>query len=269
MTVSTISSLATGITRQLNSNRSIADSVRSLVSGENKTLSTGDMAKLSTAAMLQNQSASIRAASQNLAAASSLLDVADGGAAQVGRALDRMRDLATRARDTGLSSSQRTALDAEFQSLRKEIDRVARSTKFNGQVLFDGGLKHGAEKVGGTSLNLKAIDLTDKALFGDSDPNLLSAQSAGAAAGAVANGQRAVIAQRTDFASLAAGFDYAAATIESALQNIEASRSSMSDIELIAEATGNQSLLTQSQTTTALLAQTNKLPAGILGLLGE
>lgn len=269
MTVSTIASLATGITRSLNTqNNRYAESVRSLVAGDQKTFSSGDIAKLSVASQLQNQVASIRAASQNLAAASSLLDVADGGAAQVARALDRMRDLTTRANNGSLNAQQRAGLDAEFQSLRGEINRIANGTSFGGQKLLDGSLALGGEKVGGTSLNL-SIDsfLADDLLGGDT--NLLTADGAAHVADAVHYAQQTVTAQRADFAGLTQSFDYASATFETAVQNLEAARSTLTDDDLFGDIQVSNQAQFQAQATASLLAQTNKLPGNILSLLNE
>ncbi len=51
-----------------------------------------------------------------------------------------MKELAEQAATGTYDSTQRLMLDSEFQQMAKEIDRIARSTDFNGITLLDGTL---------------------------------------------------------------------------------------------------------------------------------
>lgn len=65
---------------------------------------------------------------------------ADGALSIIDEKLIRMKELAEQAATGTYDSTQRLMLDSEFQQMAKEIDRIARSTDFNGITLLDGTL---------------------------------------------------------------------------------------------------------------------------------
>jgi len=68
------------------------------------------------------------------------LQVADGALSQVTTLLNRAVTLATEsANGTVSDGSQREALDAEFQSIKAEIDSIGTNTTYNGSPIFSGG----------------------------------------------------------------------------------------------------------------------------------
>jgi flagellin len=68
------------------------------------------------------------------------LQVADGALSQVTTLLNRAVTLATEsANGTVNDGTQRQALDAEFQSIKSEIDRIGTNTTYNGSQIFNGG----------------------------------------------------------------------------------------------------------------------------------
>jgi flagellin len=68
------------------------------------------------------------------------LQVADGALSQVTSLLNRAVTLATEsANGTVNDGSQREALDAEFQSIKSEIDSIGTNTTYNGAAIFQGG----------------------------------------------------------------------------------------------------------------------------------
>ncbi len=64
------------------------------------------------------------------------LQVADGSLAQVTTLLNRAVTLATESSTGTVSDTQRGALDAEFQAILAEIDRIGSNTTFNGTAVF-------------------------------------------------------------------------------------------------------------------------------------
>jgi len=69
------------------------------------------------------------------------LQVGDGALSQVTSLLNRAVTLATEsANGTVSDGSQRQALDAEFQSIKAEIDNIGSNTTYNGSEIFAGGL---------------------------------------------------------------------------------------------------------------------------------
>jgi flagellin len=74
----------------------------------------------------------------NAIQATSMLQIADGAMAKVSDILVRMKTLAVQAGSGQLSSTERSFLDTEYQSLLSEIDRISADTEFNGVQLVNG-----------------------------------------------------------------------------------------------------------------------------------
>ena len=109
-----------------------------LSSGERITTSKDDAASLSIASGLRMDLSALRAASQNVSQATSMLQIADGGLAQITDVLGRMKTLASTAQSDQISDTERGFLDTEYQQLVQEVDRIADSTEFNGIELLGG-----------------------------------------------------------------------------------------------------------------------------------
>lgn len=113
------------------SNGEIALSTAQLSSG-NRIQSAGqDVAGISVIARLRSGIAASRTAANSLIQANSLLQIADGGLAQVGSIVERINVLALRGTNGALSNTDRNFLNRELLQLKAEIDRIAKSTKFN------------------------------------------------------------------------------------------------------------------------------------------
>ncbi len=284
MTVSTIASIAAGVTRSLSSSTgssgsaSIASSVASLLtaSGGGDSSSDSLSSSLSNITALQSQLASLRAVTQSVAQTGALVSTAQGGVSEIAKALDRMQDLSQQASDANLSTSERASLDQEFQSLRDTINRIANDTSFGDQKLLDGSLDSQALQQATDDSNstdddgFQIASLTDASLFGTGDDvNLLSASSAQNASQLVSSAQNTVATQAATLDSLGQGIDLAFGSLQTASQNQDAASSFLTDDDLLSASTGSQQAQMLQQATAALQAQTSKLPGNILSLLAE
>lgn len=266
MTVSTIASIAAGIGRTLgNQNTKVATSVKSLVSGSKASV---DVSSLSVASTLQSQISSLRSATQNVAQASALVRVAQGGVSEISRAFARLQELSARASGAN-SANERAALDIEFQSLRSTINRIASSTSFGSQKLLDGSLTSDSLQITAEGEDGFAIaDLSADALIGD-DASLLTADGAQQAFDKIRAAQTVVTEQQATLGALDEGLDFAFASIDTAAQNQEAARAVLSDADFAEVASESVQAKVQAQATSALLAQTSRLPNNVLALLTE
>ncbi len=158
MTITSLTQLAAGAVQQSigKSNSRLAASIANIASGNRLARASADVAALSAATALQTEVNSLRAASLNISQASSLLQVADGGLGQIGSILDRMQALSVQANSGALSDSGRKGLNAEFQALSEEINRLSGNTNFNGINLLDGSLSNGGQISTSTQAGEKA-----------------------------------------------------------------------------------------------------------------
>jgi flagellin len=95
-----------------------------------------DAAGLSIVSGLNANIAALTQSQQNASNGIGLLQTADGALSQVTTLLNRAVTLATEGSTTGITSSQSTALDTEFQSILSEINQIGQATNFNGSNVF-------------------------------------------------------------------------------------------------------------------------------------
>ena len=123
----------------LNSNSKILDTAMSRLSTGLRINSAKDDA--AGLAISQRMTADIRGlgvAIRNANDGISLAQTAESSLGEVSNMLQRMRELSVQAANGTMTSTNRTALQAEFTQLVAEIDNVAKTTNFNGIKLLDG-----------------------------------------------------------------------------------------------------------------------------------
>lgn len=118
--------------------RNLNDNLRKLSSGERITRSGDDAAGLAISENLKAQIRGMRQAKRNAGDAVSLLQTAEGGMNEISNIIIRLRELSVQAASDTVGATERGFSDIEFQNLKEEIDRISKSTEFNGIKLLDG-----------------------------------------------------------------------------------------------------------------------------------
>lgn len=111
---------------------------RRLSSGERITTAKDDAAGLAISENLKSQIRSLRQAKRNANDSISLIQTAEGGLQEISNMVIRLRELAMQSSTDTLTDKEREFADIEFQNLKEEIDRIAKSNQFNGRNLLDG-----------------------------------------------------------------------------------------------------------------------------------
>jgi flagellin len=125
--------------RQLfNTNLSMQKNLERLSSGYRINRASDDAAGLAISENLRAQIRGMKQANRNANDGISLAQVAEGGLNEVSNMLIRMRELAIQAASDTVGDTERGFIDMEFQGLKKEIQRVAEVTEYNGQELLNG-----------------------------------------------------------------------------------------------------------------------------------
>ena len=130
---------------------SLATSMQRLSSGLRVNSAKDDAAGLAIAERMSTQVRGLAVASRNANDGISLAQTAEGALSKVGDMLQRMRELAVQAGNATNSKGDREALNAELVQLRDEVDRVAKTTSFNGQKVLDGSFTGAVFQVGANS----------------------------------------------------------------------------------------------------------------------
>ena len=119
-------------------NSSLQKALFQLSSGSRINTGADDAAGLAIADGLHANITALTQSARNANDGVGELQVADGSLAQVTTLLNRAVTLATEASTTGITTSQATALNTEFTSIKAEIDQIGSSTNFNGANVFTG-----------------------------------------------------------------------------------------------------------------------------------
>ena len=130
------------------SGASLGTTMQRLSSGLRVNSAKDDAAGLAIAERMNGQARGMRVAARNANDGISLAQTAEGALGKMGDMLQRMRELAVQSSNATNSADDRKALQAEVAQLRSEIDRVAKTTSFNGQKILDGSFAGGVFQVG-------------------------------------------------------------------------------------------------------------------------
>ena len=150
--------------------RRFKGTVQRLASGSRIIQASDDPAGLAISDGLEATIRSIGAATRNAQDGISLIQVYEGGTTEINNMLVRMRELAIQSASDSIGDRERAMLDNEVQQLKEEIDRLASSTKFNGQQLLSGEAINIEFQVGSNN-----EDDVDRIRFNPGDTNLKTA----------------------------------------------------------------------------------------------
>jgi len=150
--------------------RRFKGTVQRLASGSRIVQASDDPAGLAISDSLEATIRSIGAATRNAQDGISLIQVYEGGTTEINNMLVRMRELAIQSASDSIGDRERAMLDNEVQQLKQEIDRLACSTKFNGQQLLSGEAINIEFQVGSNN-----EDDVDRIRFNPGDTNLKTA----------------------------------------------------------------------------------------------
>ncbi len=258
-------------------NNKLAVSVQRLSSGLRINSAKDDAAGLAISEKLRAHVRSVNVAIRNAQDGISLAQVAEGGLDQIGSLLARMRELAEEAANGTLGTTERSALDNEYQQLKSEIDRIADVTEFNGTKLLDGSksttgvtLQVGFQNTANDRITFfsgvgptKTTNLGLTGTFG----TISSAANAQSALTQIDSAINTVATRRGTLGAVQNRLDNTISNLRIASENLSAADSRIRDADFAYETavfTRNQILV---QASTAILAQANVLPQTALSLL--
>ena len=119
---------------------SLSTSTQRLSSGLRINSSADDAAGLAVRELMRSDISTLNQGIRNANDAISMIQTADGALQIIDEKLVRMKELAEQAATGTYSSDQRIIINSEFQAMALEIERISKSTDFNGIKLLDGSL---------------------------------------------------------------------------------------------------------------------------------
>ena len=135
--------------RNLNKSQSgLGTALQRLSSGLRINSAKDDAAGLAISERFSSQIRGLTVAGRNANDGISLSQVAEGALTEVGNILQRVRELSVQSANATNSASDRSALQLEVGQLTSELNRIAKSTEFNGQKILDGSFGTALFQVG-------------------------------------------------------------------------------------------------------------------------
>ena len=256
--------------KNLNTNSAgLQNSIARLSSGLRVNSARDDAAGLAIATRMSADTRGMEVAKRNANDGISALQVADGTLGSISDNLQRMRELAVQSGTGTLTASDRTNLDAEYQSLAAEITDQAAKANFNGVNLLDGSVASLTVQTGSKNGDTVAVSLTNAS-------NAVTASAAGDLT-SVANANNALTdidtaldTINTGRATLGAGMnrlDAVVSNLATTITNLSAARGRIMDADFASETASLTRSQILQQAGTAMLAQANQLPNNVLSLL--
>lgn len=118
-----------------------------LSTGKRINSAADDPAGLGISERMKSQLTALKVDQDTVAAHMSMISAADGSMGEMSSMLDRMQELAARAATETLSANERKNLDAEYQQLLSEINRLGIGSSFQSRTIFQGAGGIGASQV--------------------------------------------------------------------------------------------------------------------------
>ena len=252
----------------------LGKSLEKLSSGYRINRAADDAAGLAISEGLRSQVNGLKQASRNAQDGISVVQTAEGALTEVHSILQRVRTLAVQGANDSNSTDARAAISKEVSELGKELTRIAASTNFNGTDLLTtaaagtsltfqvgAGATAATNQITVSGVDVQAVGtaisglaMTDAATFSAAvttvDAQIKTVSTARATLGAVQN-----------------RFEHTINNLNVAVENLSASESRIRDTDMAAEMTKFTRSQILSQAGTAMLAQANQIPQGVLQLL--
>lgn len=241
-----------------------------------------DSAKYTIAQKLRGDMGGLAAVSSSLGRAKSTVDVAVAGAEQISDLLNQMKSKATEASDEGLDAESRTAITADLNALRKQVNSIIESSDFNGTNLLKTADDTNPEKTqvkallsansdSTSTLDVASIDLEAefaKAVGGDSsdDITLDDADAASTLKGTIEEAITNLAGKLSTLGSASRQIDGQMSFVSKLSDTIEGGIGNLVDADLAKESAKLQALQVQQQLGVQALSIANQSPQSILSL---
>ena len=243
---------------------SLSTSMQRLSSGLRVNSAADDAAGLAIAERMDAQTRGMNVAIRNSNDAISMAQTADGAIGAITNNLQRMRELAVQAANGTNTATDIGSLDQEYQLLAQENARVIATTNFNSVPLLSAAVA-AQFQVGANTADVITVNAAQATLVSAT----LGATNATASA-ELANLDTDINNMTSIRATWGASqnrFEQVVANLRVASENSAASRGRIMDADFATETANLSRAQILQQAGTAMVAQANQMPQGVLALL--
>jgi len=243
-------------------------------SGLRVTKAADDAAGSAVAMNLKTSARSGRQAMRNSNDGISVIQTAEAATKEVLNILDRMRELSVQSASDTLEDGERAYIDAEFDQLRNEVDRIASSTEFNDVKLADGSTTALTVQVGidnatssRVSISLGDISVSGVGMTGTAI-DLSKASSARSAIDTIDTAMDSVNKIRSDYGAVQNRLDSSIRNMSTYVESLTAAASQIMDADYAHETAEMTRLQVMQQAGVAALSQAKGINQSVISLLG-
>jgi len=247
-----------------------------------------DAAGLSISDKMTSQIRGMSVAMRNANDGISMAQTAESSMGAITETMQRMRDLAVQAANTGaVNAEDQGKLQSEFKELQAEIGRIIQNTEFNGKKILNGSMQNAKFQVGANTtadnqITVSVEDLLTASSIGSvlaSATVKIGSTAASAGDAAFTNGSIGSVIDLIDNAikkidtfrsTLGAAqnrFTTTIGNLQSSIENQSAARSRIIDADFAVETSNLSRSQILQQAGTAMLAQANQSSQNVLSLL--
>ena len=257
-----------------NTQGALSSTLARVSSGLRITKAADDAAGSAVAMNLKTTARSGRQAMRNANDGISVIQTAEAATKEVLSILDRMRELSVQSASETLDDGERAYIDAEFDQLRSEVDRIASATEFNDLKLSDGtktaltvqvGVSNGTESR--VDINLGDISVSGVGMTGTAI-DLSKASSARSAIDTVDTAIDSVNKIRSDYGAVQNRLDSSIRNMSSYVEALSSAASQIQDADYAHETAEMTRLQVMQQAGVAALGQAKGINQSVISLLG-
>jgi flagellin len=258
-------------------NDSVGKSLEKLSSGLRINRAGDDAAGLAISEKMRGQIKGLNQATRNAQDGISLIQTAEGALNETHSILQRMRELAVQSANDTNTTADRSELQKEMNQLKQEIDRISDNTEFNTKTLMTGsfatnGLRFhvGANESQFISLKFESMRSSALAVNGAQTSlalSITSAPDADAAITTINSAIESVSAERSKLGATQNRLEHTINNLRNVAENLQSSESRVRDVDMADEMVKFSKDKIIAQAGTAMLAQANATPQGILQLI--
>ena len=207
-----------------------------------------------------------------------LIQTAEGNMNEIHSILQRMGELAIKARNDINASEERKTIDDEIQQLKQEISSITKKAAFNGTKLLNGAMRGKSAKtlqvgaMAGETMKI-AISGTSLSKLASGSVTVIKANSKSAGANASIAIRRIqceiknVSAQRSLLGAIQNRLEYTINNLENYSENLTSAESSIRDTDMATEMVNYSKNNILQQAAQSMLAQANQSNQSVLSLL--
>lgn len=256
--------------------KAVSKSTEKLSSGYKVNRAADDAAGLSISEKMRNQIRGLNQAVKNAEDGISLIQTAEGNMNEIHSILQRMGELAIKARNDINASEDRRTIDDEIQQLKQEICSITKKAAFNGTQLLDGSMASGKKlqvganagqileiSISGTSLKMLGLASVKVTKADGTNPG----KNASVAIRKIQSAIKHVSAQRSLLGAIQNRLEYTINNLENYSENLTSAESSIRDTDMATEMVNYSKNNILQQAAQSMLSQANQSTQGVLNLL--